>query len=84
MRARLNSTLSREEAFARVLRHSDFRAAVGRGAIPVWLPRLEPDVMDQIEGKHITFGQARDGKISGGQGIFADRRSRSFHGRALA
>ena len=59
--------LSREEAFARVLRHSDFRAAVGRGALPIWMPRLEPDVMDQIEGKHVTFGQARDGQVPEGK-----------------
>jgi hypothetical protein len=62
-----DSMLSREEAFTRVLRHSDFRAAIGRGALPVWMPRLEPDVMDQIEGKHITFGQARDGQVPEGK-----------------
>jgi hypothetical protein len=64
---KVDSMLSREEAFARVLRHSDFRAAVGRGALPIWMPRLEPDVMDQIEGKHITFGQARDGQVPEGK-----------------
>jgi hypothetical protein len=62
-----DSMLSREEAFARVLRHSDFRAAVARGAIAIWMPRLEPDVMDQIEGKHVTFGQARDGQVPEGK-----------------
>jgi hypothetical protein len=30
----------RESAFARILRHSVFLTAVGRGAVPIWMPRL--------------------------------------------
>jgi len=60
---RVDSTLSREEAFARVLRHSAFDRAVKRGASVLWMPRLEPEVAAEIEGKRLTFGQARDGLV---------------------
>lgn len=63
---RVDSTLSRDEAFARIIRHSAFRAAIGRGAIPIWMPRLEPEVAQEIEGKRLQFGQARDGQVPDG------------------
>jgi hypothetical protein len=55
-------TVPREEAFARVLRHSAFQAAVARGAVPIWMPRLDATVAAEIEGKRLRFGQARDGQ----------------------
>lgn len=55
-------TMEPEEAFARVLRHSAFRAAVERGAVPVWMPRLQAAVSAEIEGKRLSFAQARDGR----------------------
>jgi hypothetical protein len=64
---RVDSTMARDEAFARVLRHSVFRSAVARGAVPLWMPRLEPEVMQEIEGKRLTFGQARDGVVPEGR-----------------
>jgi hypothetical protein len=60
-------TLAREEAFARVLRHSVFRAAVARGAVPIWMPRLDATVAAEIEGKRLRFGQARDGQAPADQ-----------------
>jgi len=60
---RVDSTMSREEAFARVLRHSAFARTVERGATVLWMPRLEPEVAAEIEGKRLTFGQARDGLV---------------------
>jgi len=63
---RVDSTLSREEAFARVMRHSDLLGAVGEGAVTIWMPRLEPDVAARIEGKRLTFGMARDGLVPEG------------------
>ena len=60
---RVDSTMSREEAFARVLRHSVFKQALGRGALALWMPRLEPEVAADIEGRRLTFGQARDGQV---------------------
>ena len=50
---------TRGEAFARVLRHSAFRAAVERGAMPLWMPRLEPAA--EIEARRVSFASARDG-----------------------
>jgi hypothetical protein len=55
-------TVPREEAFARVLRHSAFGAAVARGAVPIWMPRLDATVAAEIEGKRLRFAQARDGQ----------------------
>ncbi len=63
---RVDSTLMREEAFARVLRHGAFTRAVARGAVVLWMPRLEPEVAAEIEGKRLTFGQARDGQVPTG------------------
>ena len=63
---RADSAMSREDAFARVLRHSTVRAALARGAVPIWMPRLEPDVMGEIEGKRLLFAQARDGVVPQG------------------
>lgn len=63
---RVDSAMSRDEAFTRVLRHSTVRAAVERGAVPIWMPRLEPDVMGEIEGKRLQFAQARDGAVPPG------------------
>lgn len=60
---RADSTLTREEAFGRVLRHSVLRRALERGAMALWMPRLEPEVAAEIEGKRLTFGQARDGQV---------------------
>ena len=60
---RVDSSLSRDEAFARVFRHSVFKQALGRGALALWMPRLEPEVAADIEGRRLTFGQARDGQV---------------------
>jgi hypothetical protein len=60
-------TVPREEAFARVLRHSAFRAAVERGAVPIWMPRLDAGVAAEIEGKRLRFSQARDGQAPADQ-----------------
>jgi hypothetical protein len=51
----------REDAFARVIRHSAYRAAADRGAIELWMPRLDPGVTQEIEAKRLSFMQARDG-----------------------
>ena len=56
--------LTREDAFARVMRHSAFNAAVTRGAVPIWMPRLIP--AGAIEARRIQFGQARDGIVREG------------------
>ena len=55
-------TTPREEAFGRVLRHSAYRAAVERGAVTLWMPRLDPAVAAEIEAKRLPFTAARDGQ----------------------
>lgn len=62
-------TLPREDAFARVLRHSAFRAAVARGAVPLWMPRLEPAVAAEVEAKRLHFSDARDGQSPEGRQV---------------
>lgn len=49
----------REAAFARILRHSAFVAAVNRGAIPVWMPKLLPAA--QVEMRRLHFRDAAAG-----------------------
>lgn len=60
-------TVPRDASFARVLRHSAFQAALARGAVPIWMPRLEASVAAEIEGKRLRFAQARDGQAPGDQ-----------------
>jgi hypothetical protein len=60
-------TMPREDAFARVLRHSVFQKALSRGAVPIWMPRLDAAVAAEIEGKRLAFNQARDGQAPTGQ-----------------
>jgi hypothetical protein len=62
-------TVPREESFARILRHSAFRAAADRGATMIWLPRLEPSVAAEIEAKRLHFMQARDGQSPEGRRV---------------
>ncbi len=50
----------REDAFARIMRHSAYRATVARGAVEVWMPRLDPAVVQELEAKRLSFIQARD------------------------
>lgn len=51
---------TREQAFARVHKHSVFRASLARGAVPVWMPRLL--VADAIEARRCGFLDAQDGR----------------------
>ena len=57
--AGIDPGLTREQAFARIHKHRVFRAAVERGAVPVWMPRLL--VADAIEARRLHFLPTRDG-----------------------
>lgn len=61
----IEAALPREEAFARVLRHSAFRDAVGRGAVALWMPRLLP--VAEIEARRVLFGDAAVGVMREGR-----------------
>ena len=52
-------------AFARILRHSAFLAAVKRGAIPIWMPRLLP--AQQVEIRRLHFRDAAAGEVGQGK-----------------
>lgn len=60
-----SESTAREKKFRDVLRHSAFRAAVDRGAVPLWLPRLQP--AQEVLRRRITYAQARDGVIPDGR-----------------
>jgi hypothetical protein len=55
----------RDNAFARVLRHSAFLAAIGRGAVPIWMPRLLP--AQQVEIRRLHFTDAAAGELGQGK-----------------
>lgn len=65
---------TREQAFARVHKHSVFQASLARGAVPVWMPRLM--VADAIEARRCGFLDAQDGKA--GLGPFDRSRVRAW------
>ncbi|UZO94917.1 hypothetical protein [Roseomonas mucosa] len=56
---------SLEAAFAGVLEHPIFRAAVERGAVPVWMPRLKP--AHEVDDRRLTFAAAEAGQAGTGQ-----------------
>jgi hypothetical protein len=62
-------TTPRAETFARILRHSAYRAAVARGALPLWMPLLDPAVAADIEAKRLHFADARDGIVPEGRKV---------------
>jgi hypothetical protein len=77
----IEASLPREEAFARVLRHSAFREAMARGAVALWMPRLLP--AGEIEARRVLFGQAaagitRDGRKQSPLGPFDRGRTRGW------
>ncbi|MBS0641424.1 MAG: hypothetical protein JSS43_16260, partial [Proteobacteria bacterium] len=65
-------TVPPEPAFDQVVEHSAFRAAVERGAVTVWMPRLY--AAKAIEDRRLLFGQARSGPELG-----PSDRSRTHH-----
>jgi len=77
----IEASLPREEAFARILRHSAFREAAARGAVPLWMPRLLPAA--EIEARRVLFGQAAIGAVREGRkqtalGPFDQGRTRAW------
>lgn len=46
-----------------------YRAAVARGAVPLWMPMLEPAVAAEIEAKRLHFSEARDGIVPEGRKV---------------
>ena len=61
----IETPLPKDEAFSRVMRHSAFKAAVVRGAVPLWMPRLLPAA--EIEARRVHFATARDGIVPTGK-----------------
>lgn len=57
------------DAFAHIVAHSAYRAAVSRGAVEIRMPRLLPDLTQDIELKRLSFAQARDGKAPEGRRV---------------
>jgi hypothetical protein len=55
----------REHAFARILYHSAFLAALGAGAVPIWMPKLLP--AHQIEIRRLHFRDAAGGQTGQGK-----------------
>ena len=60
----IDPSQTREDAFARVVRHSAFRNATARGAVPLWMPRLLP--AGEVEARRVLFGQAAQGGVREG------------------
>ena len=77
----IETSAPREDAFARILRHSAFREAAARGAVPIWMPRLLP--AGEIEARRVLFSQAavgatREGRKQTPLGPFDQGRTRSW------
>lgn len=44
-----NEIHARRDRFDQVLEHPVFQAVLGRGAVPIWMPRLNPDAASQCD-----------------------------------
>lgn len=64
---RADPTMARDEAFDRTMRHGVFKAAIDRGAVQLWMPRLIP--AKEVEDRRVTFAQARDATIPEGRKV---------------
>jgi len=53
----LNQMTGRPDRFSDVIRHSAFQAALGRGAVQVWMPLLTPDAARAVDARHLHFTQ---------------------------
>jgi hypothetical protein len=57
----------RASAFNDIRRQPEYRAALDRGAVEIWLPALPQSVALAIEKARVTFSQARDGEAPAGK-----------------
>lgn len=60
---------SSRDLFDPIVAHSAYRAAIDRGAIELRMPRLLPELFQEIEMKRLSFAQARDGKAPDGRKV---------------
>lgn len=65
-----------EQEFAQLRKHAAYRAAVDRGAVEIWMPRLYS--AKAVEDRRISFHEAADGTVSGSALNIFDR-SRVLH-----
>ena len=63
---RADPTVPREQSFRRIMQHSAYRAAIDRGAIQLWMPRLY--VAKEIEDRRTLQG-SRDGIVPEGRKV---------------
>jgi hypothetical protein len=60
---------TRNDAFARVLRHSTFRSVVERGASLAWMPRIQGGAATEMEAKRLSFALAAAGHSPAGRTV---------------
>ena len=60
---------SSRDLFDAIVAHSAYRAAIDRGAIELRMPRLLPELFQEIEMKRLGFAQVRDGKAPEGRRV---------------
>ena len=68
--------------FAQIRRHSVYKAALDRGAVEIWMPRLY--AAKAIEDRHISFAHAQDGTMPEGRSAPPARHVRSEPDAPLA
>jgi hypothetical protein len=76
-----DATVPRDRKFRDVLKHPAFKAALDRGAVQLWMPRLH--AAQEVYRRRITFAQARDGIVPEGRrmaplGLFDRSRVRAW------
>lgn len=77
---RADPTRDRHAEFAQIRRHTVYQAALARGAVEIWMPRLHS--AKAIEDRRISFGHAQAGTMAEGRsdpGLGPFDRSRTRH-----
>jgi hypothetical protein len=62
---KLRGGVSHEAEFRLTLRHPAYKAALARGAVPIWMPHLH--TADMIRDRHILFSHASSGTMPEGK-----------------
>ena len=57
------------DPFGSIVTHSVYRAAVERGAVELRMPKLAPDLAQEIDVKRLSFSQAAAGKAPEGRRV---------------
>jgi hypothetical protein len=55
-----NDATGTRPEFARIMQHSVVQAALRRGAVPLWMPKLAPAAVRAVDARNLHFSEAAE------------------------